>query len=698
MSFFEELKRRNVVRVGIAYAVAAWIILQLTDVVGEILELPAWGGKLILLMVVVGFFLALFLAWAFELTPEGVKREKDVDRTQSITRQTGRKLDFAIIALLAFGLGYFIYESRFMERDDGRPSTPLAEQGSVSEEAPDGAIEAAESETPDRRAIAVLPFANRSMNEEDAFFTEGIHDDLLTQLAKISGLKVVSRTSVMQYRDTEKSIPEIAAELGVSAILEGGIQRAGNRVRINAQLIDVNGDQHLWAETFDREMTVENIFDIQSEITQQITLAVRGELNEEERANLARIPTNNLEAYEAYLKAMGLMHQTDYEQENFQMAERWALRAVSLDPDFAQAWAILVEINAQAIWIGYDATPEREAAALEALDNTRRLGPGLPETVAAEAEYAYRIQHNFPAAVLLFREASEALPGDLDLLFRLGVAQRRTTDIAGAEDTFRRAMAIDPNNSRPIAVLVEMLIYTGQLDKAADVLRPAMARFPEVGDFKAYEVQLALARGQAQLAQSLVERLPAQTSNQVVVSQIETPLITGDYQGAIDAWELPGVKAYESNRGFIGNRESSRAWAYALMGAQETARSEARACVERLSGLPPVPDLIRGFEMIYLGHCYLFLDEPELAMRAADEAQAMIPESTDRYFGALVSQQRVLIMARAGKREAALVELERLFSTVFPISKALLQIDHRWDFFRDDERFNDLIRPEEAGS
>jgi tetratricopeptide (TPR) repeat protein len=243
-----------------------------------------------------------------------------------------------------------------------------------------------------------------------------------------------------------------------------------------------------------------------------------------------------------------------------------------------------------------------------------------------------------------------------------------------------------------------MLIFTGQLDKAADVLRPAIARFPEVGDLKAYEVSLALAQGQAQLAQSLVERLPAQTSNQVVVSQIETPLITGDYQAAIDAWELPGVKAYESNRGFIGNRESSRAWAYALMGARETARSEARACVERLSDLPPVPDLIRGFEMIYLGHCYLFLDEPELAIRAADEAQAMIPESKDRYFGGLVSQQRVLILAKAGKRDAALVELERLFSTVFPISKSQLQIDHRWDFFRDDERFNELIRPEGVDS
>ncbi|MEJ2535115.1 MAG: adenylyl cyclase, partial [Gammaproteobacteria bacterium] len=186
MSFFEELKRRNVVRVGIAYAVASWIILQATDVIGEILDLPQWGGKLILLMLGVGFVLALFFAWAYELTPEGLKRESEVDRSQSIAPRTGRKLDFAIIALLAVGLVYFIYEARFMDRGTLPPAA-----GRVSESAPAAASPAPSEPTVEKTsrtdpdAIAVLPFANRSLRDEDRFFTDGIHDDLLTQLAKI---------------------------------------------------------------------------------------------------------------------------------------------------------------------------------------------------------------------------------------------------------------------------------------------------------------------------------------------------------------------------------------------------------------------------------------------------------------------------------------------------------------------------------
>ena len=200
----------------------------------------------------------------------------------------------------------------------------------------------------------MLPFANRSVRAEDGFFAEGMHDDLLTQLAKINGLKVVSRTSVMRYRDTEKSIPEIADELGVTTILEGGVQRAGDRVRINMQLIDVNRDEHLWAETFDREMTVENVFDIQSEITREIVQAVRGEITPEEIDRLGQLPTTSLPAYDAYLQARSLARNTDYSAENYISAQRLAKEAVRIDPQFMLAWALLVEIHGQLAWLGYD--------------------------------------------------------------------------------------------------------------------------------------------------------------------------------------------------------------------------------------------------------------------------------------------------------------------------------------------------------
>jgi len=296
MSFFNELKRRNVIRVGIAYAVVAWLVMQFADVVLDNIDAPQWVFQVIMLVLAIGLPLVLVFAWAFEMTPEGLKKEKDVDRSQSITPQTGKKLNNAILVLMALAIGYLLYD-KFA--DEG--SEPFSRQTpeKVRSTGEKRALTQEVKLTNTRSSIAVLPFANRSNKEDDLFFTEGIHDDLLTQLAKIADLKVISRTSVMKYKNTEKTIPEIASELGVSTILEGGIQRAGSRIRINAQLIDVNTDEHLWAETFDREMTMENIFDIQSEITRQIVTAVKGELSDEESEVLSGMPTNNLAAYEA---------------------------------------------------------------------------------------------------------------------------------------------------------------------------------------------------------------------------------------------------------------------------------------------------------------------------------------------------------------------------------------------------------------
>ncbi len=285
---FEELKRRNVVRVGIAYLIAAWLVLQVIDLVLENVPAPPWVMQVILLLTAVGFPFALLFAWAFELTPEGLKRERDVDRSKSITPQTGRKLDRLIIVVLVIAVGILLTD-RIWLRDAGQEE-PAAQ---VTTTEP--------SSQSSRRSIAVLPFANRSNAADDVFFVDGIHDDILTQLAKISALKVISRTSVAQYRDTEKTMRVIGGELDVATIMEGSVQRAGNRVRINVQLIDADTDEHLWAEVYDRELTVANIFEIQTEMATAIAGALRANLTSDEQQRLAVRPTENLEAYEAYL-------------------------------------------------------------------------------------------------------------------------------------------------------------------------------------------------------------------------------------------------------------------------------------------------------------------------------------------------------------------------------------------------------------
>ncbi len=427
MSLFTELQRRNVIRVGIAYVVAAWVLLQVADLVLENIGAPDWVIQAMMLFVVLGFIAALVVAWAYELTPEGIRRERDVDSGQSITHQTGRKLDRIIIGFLAVAVAYFFWEARFAGDavtpvpDDTAPTARESEAGGPTASTPEVPGTAAAA----ANSIAVLPFANRSRLEDDEFFTDGIHDDLLTQLAKVRDLKVISRTSMTKYKGTTLTIPEIASELQVATILEGGVQRAGKRIRINAQLIDVATDEHLWAETYDREMTMENIFDIQSEITRRIVSAVRGELTAEESQAIGALPTSSVAAYEAYLKARAFENMANYAQENFVQAQPWAEMAVQLDPQFAQAWALLARLHGMAIWMGYDNTEARRTAMSHAVETAKRLAPDEPWSLVAEAEYLYRVKRDFPASLAALQEAHAALPGDVDILEAIALAQRR---------------------------------------------------------------------------------------------------------------------------------------------------------------------------------------------------------------------------------------------------------------------------------
>jgi len=332
LSLFNELKRRNVFRVGIAYIVMAWLVLQVADVILNNITAPGWVFNVLLLFLAIGFPFAVFFAWAFELTPEGLKKEKDVDRTQSITQLTRRKLDHFIIAVLVLALAYFTYD-KFVLDPKRDAAIAVAASLSASTSTP---IEA-EVDSFDNKSIAILPFQNRSANEENAaFFSDGVHDELLTNLSKIKALKVISRTSVMNYRDTTKNLRQVGEELGVANILEGGVQRAGDRVRINVQLIEAKTDEHLWADIFDRQLTATNIFMIQSEIATAIADALQASLLPIEQKRLETIPTENLAALEAYfLGKQALARRTGAA---LMEAINYFKKAIELDPGFALAY------------------------------------------------------------------------------------------------------------------------------------------------------------------------------------------------------------------------------------------------------------------------------------------------------------------------------------------------------------------------
>jgi len=499
MSFFAELKRRNVVRVGIAYVVGGWLLLQLTEVLSELLKLPEGIGPIVVAIVAIGFPIALFLAWAYELTPDGVKRESEVDRDHSITRHTGKKLNNAILVLMALAIAYLLFD-KFTSGMGSEPFSQESTQQAVGTGSEKSDLTPVETEPEDTRvSIAVLPFDTRSNREEDQFFTDGIHDDLLTTIAQIGSMKVISRTSVMEYKNTTKKIGEIAEELGVAHILEGGIQRSGNQVRINVQLIDAKTDVHMWAETFDRELTAENLFAIQSEISQKIAAQLQATLSPEETRRINTIPTQNLAAYDAYLRGRQLMatRQTALLEQSIEEFSK----AVELDPQFALAWVGVADSHNLFTVYGTmnqdTAIPIRENAIEQALSIDASLGEAYaslgslyddtsrPEDAEQTFQKAIDLSPNYATAyhwyanfltsfplrsreaLELARKALELDPRSMIIGSMLGGAYATQGLFSLAERQFQKLVDLNPDFAQGYNSLVTVYVFaTGQFDKA----------------------------------------------------------------------------------------------------------------------------------------------------------------------------------------------------------------------------------------
>ena len=317
MSFIGELKRRNVIRVAILYAVSSWVLLQLTDVLSSMLPVPEWTGSLVVLLLLLGIFPALAFSWIYEMTPEGLKREKDVARAESITGGTGKKIDGLIVVLLVLAIGGLVVD-RLM---------PESVQPTVEQPATELAAQIA------RNTIAVLPFTDLSAEGDQQFFTDGLSEELLNLLARVDGLRVASRTSSFSFRGSGLGIPQISKALGVAHILEGSVRKAGDRIRITAQLIEADTDRHLWSENFDREL--DDIFAIQDEIGNAIVIALKGTMGIVDPAAINVVAaTNNVDAYTLYLQARELF----IRRENLPESIRLFRQALALDSEFARAW------------------------------------------------------------------------------------------------------------------------------------------------------------------------------------------------------------------------------------------------------------------------------------------------------------------------------------------------------------------------
>jgi len=469
MTFFGELKRRNVFRVGVAYAVVAWVVLQVLDVVGEILELPAWGGKLILLLLVIGFFLALVFAWAYELTPEGVKREKDVDRSQSIARQTGRKLDRVIIGVLAIAVIYLLVDKLVLQR--------LVEQ-------PDAAPAATESATPAEQSpsVAVLPFVNMSGDPENEYFSDGLTETLLHMLSQLPGLRVAARTSSFAFKGQTIGIGEIAATLGVAHVLEGSVQKANDRVRVTAQLIRADDGFHVWSQNYTRPL--QDIFAIQDEIAADVAEALGSSLLGEGQPERHVVATRDLTAYDTYLK--GLEQQAIFSYSSLDLAENEFKRALARDPAFTEARLALARNHLLKFSTGLIDRQEALARATPLIGQAREQEP---ENVLAEAlGLVLQLMTSGPESdeqeIRDWTERLEALLPQVpaEELARTGVAAVHSfyfNDYQRAIEVIEAGLLVDPLQAELHRWLGRLHSQLGQLEEARAALQRSLELAPD---------------------------------------------------------------------------------------------------------------------------------------------------------------------------------------------------------------------------
>lgn len=541
------------------------------------------------------------------------------------------------------------------------------------------------------RSIAVLPFRSLSPLPNDSWFADGIYDELLTQLTKIGGLKVISRTSVAQYREGARHIREIADSLGVGAILEGSVQRSGNRVRVEAQLIDARNDKEIWAERYDRELT--DVFAIESAVAEEIAEALHAKLSPGERARIERKPTESTEAYEFYLRGLEYWLLPTRRPENWQVAEQLYRKAIELDPSFALAHARLGILHVFVYTYGVDASAARLADARNEADRALALQPDLPEAHLA-AGNVHRVQHDHDAALKEFQLVRASAPSNVDVLIAMAYTQRRMGRVDEAAASMRHALRLDPRSTDNMYELGVTLVLLRDYPEADELLAKVLSLTPNSAPAMVQRARVALLwKGDAARAKAVIARYP-----------------TGSDPGGrltSDAGLLYLFKAFPVQAAAVVSplpfdlivnlfeyypKALLEGLAAAARGDEAGARSHyqsARVLLE--SAVKAHPDDYRW--RTSLGQAYALLGREEDADREGRLALQLVSASKDQFVSSVILENLAEIHARIGDVDAAMKELEELLSMPAWISPALLRVDERWAPLRSDPRFRKLANP-----
>src|SRR5438874_3049140 len=677
-NFFSELKRRNVYKVAVAYAVVGWLLVQVTTQVFPIFEIPNWASRLIVVAIIIGFPIALVIAWAFELTPQGLKRTEDVDLAAQGSRKSHAWI-YIVIVGAAFSIG-LIFVGRYTARNTaGAARTEAATGLSIPQ-----------------KSIAVLPFENLSDDKGAAYFADGIQDEILTKLASIADLKVISRTSTAKYKSKPEDLKTVSQQLGVANVLDGSVQKAADKVRVNVQLIDARADSHLWAKTYDRDL--EDVFAIQSEVAQEIADSLKAKLSPAEATTLATAPTNDTAAYDLFLK--GEFEQrvanSNFRPESFDQAARWYKEAIARDPNFALAIAQLAICQLRRHWL---TDPLSESELVEVGRTAKQavtLAPDLAEAHVALGLFHYYGFREYEKALTEFQRAIEFRPNYSLALQFVAFVHRRQGKWDRTLEELKKSIDQDPRDPYVQAGLAETYVFLRRWREAEDTARHALTMDPHEATAMRMLLLSSLNRtGNALEPLRILATFPPDDLllpntgmfDMVIGTRGQTFVLARDFNAALKACETSTVATANKWQRFAA-KAGIRVLAGDASGAQSDA-DKARDLLEaRLREHPQDFRALRALSWVYLA-----LNRKRDAINIARQALGLLPPEKDAVLGSGNLAALAEIQAQTGAATEAVQNLRRLLSIPAgeTVSIARLKIDPVWDPIRNDPGFQQLL-------
>jgi TolB-like protein/Flp pilus assembly protein TadD len=657
-NFFQELQRRKVYRVAAAYIIAAGFIIQIGSAVFPAWELPNWTLRLVVVLLLIGFPIALILSWAYDVTAQGIRATP----TASVPGTHRRR---NLILLIATGLIVSVAAGFFL--------LPRASARKID------------------KSIAVLPFQNLSDEKQNAYFADGMQDDILTNLSKIGDLKVISRMSVMSYRgEGMRNAREIGKALGVATLLEGSVRRVGNRVRVNVQLIDASNDEHIWAEDYDRDLT--DVFAIQTDLAQKIASALQAKLSPNEKARLDHRPTQNPDAYLLFVQAHGYASQRDMFRDTSLKAEPLFEQAIKLDPNFALAFASLSMVESW-VYHSFDPTPERREKARRNADEALRLQPDLPEGHLALGFSYYYGDRDYERALAEFDVARRALPNESEAYFAIGAIQRRQGKWAESTANLEKAATLDPKNTSVLTNLIFSYMAQRDYETADKVLDRVIAASPQSFQLRALKAFMATQwKGDLSAAQKVFSSTPPETDPDGMMTWGRAWILTlqRKFPDALQVLErFRGETMYT-----MTTAPSPKAFLegtiHLLQGDKTKAQAEfehARLISEKLVREAPGDSARHG----QLGLILAALGQKQEAIAEGKRAVELLPESQDALDGPQATADLAQIYAWTGEFDEAFRLLDHLFTVPSHLTVPMLKLDPAWDPLRQDPRYQALI-------